>query len=70
MATNVVTSCQNFHHVFHFQDGCTPLMMAVKRDHLDVVKILVENGHADVNITENVSFFFIAVSMSKTTLGC
>lgn len=35
----------------------TPLMYAAKKGNLDVVKTLVGNKHADVNVTESVSFF-------------
>ena len=38
----------------------TPLMYAVKQGNVDVVRTLVENGRADVNVTENVSSFNIA----------
>lgn len=35
------------------KDGVTPLMFAVKERKLDVVRTLVENGRADVNIKES-----------------
>lgn len=37
-----------------YQDGITPLMYAAKQGHLNVVKTLVGNKHADVNLTEEV----------------
>jgi ankyrin repeat protein len=39
------------------QSGMTPLIFAAKEGNLDVVRTLVENGRADVNITENVGVF-------------
>ena len=37
------------------QDGVTPLMFAAKQGNLTVTKTLVESGHADLNVEENVS---------------
>lgn len=42
----------------YVQDGTTPLMFAVRVGHLDVVRTLVENGRADVNIGEGVSLLY------------
>lgn len=33
-------------------------MFAAKKGNLDVVRTLIENGHADANIAENASFRF------------
>ena len=38
-----------------FQDGMTPLMYAAREGNLEVIKTLVLNGHADVNLKESVS---------------
>ena len=35
------------------QDGDTPLMTASSRGHTDVVRVLIEEGHAHVN-TQNI----------------
>lgn len=43
----------------------TPLMFAAKKGHLDVVRTLVENGRADVNIKEDVSLTIELIQQSK-----
>ena len=37
------------------QDGLTPLMFAANLGQLNLVRLLVENGRAKLNIFENVS---------------
>ena len=46
--------CLNGVHLLSSQDGMTPLMFAAKQGRLEVVTALVEGGHADLNIEENV----------------
>ena len=45
----------------YFQDGITPLMYAAKQGHLEVVKTLVGNKQADVNIAEKVGLLVASV---------
>ena len=49
-SSNTVT----LNHVFHLQDGGTPLHMAAAAGHLNVVQYLVSSG-ADVNMKDMVS---------------
>jgi ankyrin repeat protein len=37
---------------YEFRQGVTPLIAAVEKGHLDVVKVLVEKGRADIHMTE------------------
>lgn len=39
-------------YIFFFQDGRTPLLMAIQGAHEDVVKLLLDRG-AKVNIADN-----------------
>ena len=43
------------------QFGNTPLIFAAKQKKLDVVKTLVGNGHADVNVAEEVSACIVII---------
>lgn len=49
----------------------TPLMYAAKRGNLEVVKTLIENKHADVNIKEHASvqsiFATLIIACAPTT---
>ena len=37
-------------------NGCTPLMLAADNKHVEIVKLLLENG-ADCTLTNNVNLF-------------
>ena len=51
----------SFLYFFSLKFGATPLYLAVDRGHERIVQILVEKGKANVDLANQVSFFFILI---------